>query len=476
MTRRLQDHPWRRRCLGLGIGFLILLAAEGLCRLAGWGRPDPSIDPFVSFEGTSPLFTVDPLTNTHVTASERLKFFVEDRFPRKKAANTYRVFCLGGSTVQGRPYSIETAFGSWLRLGLEAAYPQRRFEVVNCGGVSYASYRLIPILQECLRYEPDLFIICTGQNEFLEERTYATARKWKKAYAAASHFRLYHLLRQLSGPPAAATADESRPILKEEVDALLDYRGGLEAFQRDDVLSQGIRSHFRNNIYRLISLAQAHSVPLLFLRPPVNLKDSPPFKSQAAGPRVEALLSQAQQHFQTDVDQSILLLLEAIKLDPRCARAHYELGQCYLGQADYRRAETCFWRALEEDLCHLRLLPGMAESLFSICRRQEVPCLDLQQLLGRECPQGLVGQEILVDHVHPSIRGHQIIASAIQQHLEPALGNPQSGWEERRRKTFDQHTAGLDDLYYTHGQLRLRNLRLWTQGRTDGPPIGTRGK
>ena len=85
-------------------------------------------------------------------------------------------YCLGGSTVQGRPYAIETSFTTWLELNLRTADPRYQWEVVNCGGVSYASYRLVPILRELLAYEPDLFIICTGHNEFLEDRTYASVK------------------------------------------------------------------------------------------------------------------------------------------------------------------------------------------------------------------------------------------------------------------------------------------------------------
>ena len=44
--------------------------------------------------------------------------------------------------------------------------------MINCGGVSYASYRLGPILDEVLGYEPDLIMLYTGHNEFLEARTY----------------------------------------------------------------------------------------------------------------------------------------------------------------------------------------------------------------------------------------------------------------------------------------------------------------
>ena len=465
----LRAHPWRRRFLGLGIGLLMLVTFEGICRLAGWGRQDPLSDPFVSFEGTVPLFSIDPLTNTFVTSPQRQKFFVEDRFPRTKPAGTYRVFCLGGSTVQGRPYSIETSFGAWLRLSMKAAYPDRRFEVVNCGGVSYASYRLIPILTECLNYDPDLLIVCTGQNEFLEERTYAREKRWRRAHAIASHLRLYHLLRRLTpgrGPVA------SRPILKGEVDALLDYRGGLELYKRDDRWRRGVEEHFRSNLVRLITPAKNASVPVLFLRPPVNLKDCPPFKSSSA----PAPKKDPQPRDKDDIGEAIRLLKRAIAADERQAMNRYLLGQLYLSQANYREAEAHLWRALEEDLCPLRLLPSMAADLKSICANQRVPCLDLQSLLGRECPQGLIGHEILLDHIHPSIRGHQLIARALLDQLEPRLGARSPGWERRRKEAYQAHLDHLDPLYYTHGQQRLQNLHLWTQGRADGPPIHRRSQ
>ena len=423
---RLQDRPWQRRFVGLVIGFLILLSLEGLCRLSGLGKPDPRNDPFVSFAYTSKLFTTDPLTNEYVTASERLKFFVEDRFPRSKGQDTYRIFCLGGSTVQGRPYSIETSFSTWLQLSLETAYPDRQFEVINCGGVSYASYRLIPILTECLDYEPDLFIVCTGQNEFLEARTYETEKRWQRAHAIASHSRIYHLLQRLKRPAPKIE-------LKQEADALLDYRGGLKAYTRDEAWMKRTQAHYHSNLERLIALSQSAKVPITFLQPPVNLKDCPPFKSDGA------------------------------------AADHYQKGQELLSRASFRQAETHFWRALEEDLCPLRLLPSMADDLIRICRQADAPCLDLHELLGKECPQGILGDEILVDHVHPSIRGHQLIANALLEHLSEIFGPIPQRHAATRAEIYQTHLDSLDALYYAHGQQRLRNLHLWTKGQTDGP-------
>ena len=153
-----------------------LLLAEVLCILCDWGRPEELGDPFVGFRGSRPLFVRRDDQDRYVLDPDRETFFRPESFAAHKGAREFRIFCLGGSTVQGRPYAIETSFTTWLELSLQAAAPDRQWEVVNCGGVSYASYRLAPILSEILNYQPDLIIVYTGHNEFLEERTYGAIK------------------------------------------------------------------------------------------------------------------------------------------------------------------------------------------------------------------------------------------------------------------------------------------------------------
>jgi hypothetical protein len=79
---------------------------------------------------------------------------------------------MGGSTTYGHPYEDPTSFCGWLRELLNAAAPDHRWEVVNAGGISYASYRVALLMEELAGYQPDLFIIYSGHNEFLERRSY----------------------------------------------------------------------------------------------------------------------------------------------------------------------------------------------------------------------------------------------------------------------------------------------------------------
>ena len=146
------------RLVAIALGLSPLLIGELVFCFLGLGRPTDIDDPFVGFSAVHPLFALNSQTGRYEIAPSRLEHFCADSFAAKKPANEFRIFVLGDSTVQGRPWTIETSFTKWLELSLNAAEPRRTWRVVNCGGVSYASYRLVPILQEVLAYQPDLII------------------------------------------------------------------------------------------------------------------------------------------------------------------------------------------------------------------------------------------------------------------------------------------------------------------------------
>ena len=165
LTRRRR---WMFRLAAILIGLSPFLLLEVVFRVADIGRQRELGDPYIGFSAIHPLFELNAAGDCYEVAASRQEFFRPDRFLASKPQDEFRVFCLGGSTVQGRPFAIETSFTTWLELSLQAAAPNTKWRVVNCGGVSYASYRLAPIMEEILAYEPDLIILYTGHNEFLE--------------------------------------------------------------------------------------------------------------------------------------------------------------------------------------------------------------------------------------------------------------------------------------------------------------------
>jgi lysophospholipase L1-like esterase len=479
------DRRWLFRIAAVFLGLLPLLVFEGWCIALGWGNPSLHDDPFVGFRSVVPLFVESDDHARYEIPKARQSYFRPESFPAKKGADTFRIFCLGGSTVQGRPWAIETAFSTWLEISLRAADPSRDWQVVNCGGVSYASYRLVPILEEVLRYEPDLIILYTGHNEFLESRTFDhiadRGRLLNASLDAASRLRTFNLLREgylrLQGN-SSAEPSESRPMLPTEVDALLDYRGGLEAYHRDEAWRDGVVAHYRYNVRRMIQMARDAGVEMILVNPASNLCDSPPFKSEhradltpAELAEWESLCAAAHEHARrgnVELQKAIGLFEQACQIDPQHAGGFYNLASCYQAAGNFDRARWAYGQAKDLDACPLRILQEMNDAVFEIADETGTPLLDAQQLFQQRSTDGIVGGDWLVDHVHPSIEGHQLLADALADALvAQGTVRPHAEWQQAKRDAYRDHFAGLDNLYFAKGELRLNALRDWAQGRAE---------
>ena len=480
------------RCVAVLLGLSVLPLFEMACRIAGWGADRPAIDAFAEFAAVRPLFRLDDSGKRYHVAEDRRSFFAEDSFAAQKPPDEFRIFVFGGSTVQGRPYSVPTAFGTFLEIGLKNAVPSKRWEVVNCGGVSYASYRLLPIMQECLSYEPDLYILCTGHNEFLECITYA---KVISAASIVSHtYRRLHglnsfrLLQIAMGGTAPSESDATRrshdSVLAEEVDALLDHQGGLEAYSRATLHADRVVATFGHNLQRAIDLSGHAGVPMLLMRPPSNLQNCPPFKSEfsartddSARRQIATDLKAAGRLQTTNMNEATDLLEQITAADERFAFSWYQLGQAYMLSGRTDDAVVAFRRARNEDVCPLRMTSDLGDMMFSVAENNNTPLLDIHQLLQKTARRNIVGDSVLVDHIHPSFRSNQTIAFAVIDRLRSLNLIPMEHkeWQASAQTAFDDHLQSLDNLYFLHGQRTLKSLKAWAQGRGDGPPLSVSG-
>ncbi len=467
------------RLLAIGIGLTPLAACEAILWALDLGRPSAYDDPFVGFSAVRPLFERNKEGTRYEIPRAHEKFFRRTEFDAVKGPDEFRIFCLGGSTVQGHPFSVETSFTTWLELSLRAADPTRRWRVVNCAGVSYATYREAIVVQELLGYKPDLFILCTGHNEFLEDRSYAHLKSApalvRLPLEQASRLRTFNWLcsesTRLFGPRTKPAQDD-RPKLAPEVEAVLDYEGGLASYHRNEDWRQGVIDHFRFNLRRMVDMVHQAGVPIILLNPVANL-DTPPFKAEHRKgisaddkKRFAAHWEEARQEYRGSLPKAIVYLKQAIAVDDQHAGIHYDLAQCYkdVGRLDEARAE--FIRAKDLDICPLRILEPMNQATLDIARATDTPVIDLVAFFGGLSPGGITGYNWLVDHVHPSIIGHQQIAGLLfDEMVRLGYVHPRPNWIAERDRLYRRNTESLDDFYYLMGQKRLGNLKLWAEGR-----------
>jgi len=453
--------------------------AEGLFVILDWGRPAEHDDPFVGFRAVHPLFVPSADGLRYEIARSRQAFFRPDSFAARKAPSEYRIFCLGGSTVQGRPFAVETSFTTWLELNLQLAEPTRTWQAVNCGGVSYASYRLVPILREVLAYQPDLIILYTGHNEFLEDRQYAHLRDIPAVVAwpweLAARTRTYHLVREaylrLSGSPRSRAAAD-RPILSDETEAMLDYADGLSRYHRDEPWRRGVIEHFRYNLARMVRLCGQANVELLLVNPASNLRDCPPFKSQHRDGltpdelrRWDALRREGTDLAKSDPFRAADLLRQAAAIDDQHAGLQFELARCLEATGRIAEARAAYVRAKELDVCPLRALEQMHGIILDTAARADAPPVDARKLVEARSTRGIAGGYLLIDHVHPSIEGHRLIADALTDELiRRGIVHPAPNWRAGQEQAAKGHLASLGEFYFARGLERLDAVRKWAAG------------
>ena len=479
---------WQRLLLVfVGISFLAVL--EIVARLLPLDLESPAEgDPFVGFSELHPLFVPYRDADGSLrmkTAPGKLKWFNPRDFAAEKEYGTFRIFTLGGSTAYGRPFSHATSFSGWLSrlLNLQPGTPVH-YEVINAGGISYASYRVVTLLKEMLAYEPDLFIIYTGHNEFLETRTYEdflSQPPWLfKTRESLSHLETYRLLNRVwqnirdnfSGGSTGGSGVHAN-VLSPEVETLLDRSVGLEYYQRDTLFSRGVYEHFRYNVIKMIRICQEAGIPLVFLRPVDNLKDFSPFKSQCRAElisdqrvRLDRLLREGNIAIsERRLQDAIEIFRQAVALDSLFADARFYLGRAYFESGNIADARNSFLMARERDVCPLRAQEPIHDALMRETAKAGVDLLNLPALFRQRSQGGIVGKEMLVDHIHPLPEGNLLIALEVLTWMRDKgmfrrVALPD---EESLGNLYREVMNSLTEDYFRHGIVNLAKVLTWSK-------------
>lgn len=488
--------PRRRRTfvvLAVVLGFLPVVTLELGLRVLGVGDPS-AVDLHAGFGSSARLFELDEVDQVYRTRLASQRFFVEQEFPAAKSPTDFRIFCLGGSTVQGRPYRPETAFGQWLELQLNAADTSRRYQSVNCGGISYASYRLRPLLQEVLTYRPDLIILATGHNEFLEDQTYAHVKQRSglriRLEESARSLRTVMLLRRLTGGEArqepTEDSDETSAPSPEAVEARLDDAAGYASYHRDNEWQQRVAGGFDDSVRAMVQMCQEAEVPIVLVQLGANLRDCPPFKSEhradidvADEQQWQTLFDNAAAEAINSPAAALALYHQAAKIDDQFPLLSFRIARCQDRLKQFDQARRSYLLALEQDICPLRMPDHISEKLTAIAEETQVPIIDAAAAIADRSPQQIPGFNAFVDHVHPTIGGHQKMAQSIAAALQQAdivASSPVAA--EQLRRLYHDHMKSLGATYFSNGRRRIGWLENWAQRQRlldEITPVDTRG-
>ncbi|MBU0484619.1 MAG: tetratricopeptide repeat protein [Proteobacteria bacterium] len=441
-------------------------------------------DPFVGFSYFQPLFVEETQSDGSVmmtTAKNKLKFFNAQNFPKKKGPNTFRIFCLGGSTTYGRPYDDKMSFSSWLRAFLPVADPSHQWEVINAGGISYASYRVAELMKELGQYEPDLFIIYSGHNEFLENRTYQHVQEIPWVIVGLTEIlgstRIYSAMKYVidKAVPSSSSQAQKKYQMTGEVQEILNQSVGPEAYQRDDLFEQDVIAHFKFNLERMVAAARSVGSEIIFVNPVKNLKDISPFKSQIdegltgdKRKRWENLYISGTSLFNSGkYGEAVNIFQKALVIDSRFAHVDFSLGWAFFKLGQFGEAKESFQRAVDEDICPLRILTPMIRDLRSVTEKMGVPLVDfqssLEKIYARDYGHTIFGEEYFLDHVHMTYQGYRLLAlNLLDELVRQGTVKPVPTWnDEAIAAVTKKKEAQLDPEMIARSLFNLGSVMNW---------------
>mgnify|MGYP006279286557 CR=1 FL=1 len=361
---------------------VLLVLLESVARVVELWAPPATVDLGQGFTAASRLFVPAPdAPDCLVTNPDKVVSFQEQRFLRDKPPDTLRAFFLGGSSVNYLDYELPR---------LEERLAKRfdavdRVEIINCGGLSYGSHRLVLIAREVLGYGADLLLVYSGHNEFEElEQLDLANLQTLGLQRALSRSALYRFVRdRLAARRIDALREaRNRRILEQALpDTARTWRHeftGEEKHERMDA--------YRRNLETIVTLCRERGAGVILGTVPSNLFR--PGLPGAAGARYEReVLSR---FAQGKYEEGRRIAQEILQDNPR-------------HQASDREN---------------RILRNLAET-------HDVPLADVEEAVSKAEPHGIPGETLFNDHCHLNPAGNRILAEVFEREI--------LGWAGRNR-------------------------------------------
>ncbi len=342
----------------------------------------------------------------------------DEAFAFKKSARTFRIFCLGGSTTAGWPYQYNAGFPSQLQARLSQLFPERDFEVINVGISAINSYSVLDFTRELLRYQPDLFLIYMGHNEFYGALGVAStqgiglSRSFIKAYLALEKFKLVQLMR------GAVAWLRRSPVRTGEQHTLMENMVGDKKILLDSPKYRRARADFAANLGEILETIKKAGAPVLVSTLVSNIADQPPFESAftpgfSAQTQWHSFEQQGDHAFaRGDYGAARAAYERAEALDAMPASLSFKLGKCHQALGDSLQARRFLESARDLDALRFRASSEFNKVIRETCAQHDTPVAETEDHFVNASPSGLIGHSLILEHLHPNATGYLLMADA----------------------------------------------------------------
>jgi len=401
----------------LAFPFLFFILVEGALRVYQYG-PDLSLFFTQELNGRTYHIMNPDVCRRYFSRIPFAPSTSPDYFVVPKPAGTYRIFCLGGSTTVGFPYWYNGAFSAFLHDRLQSTFPDRSIEVINLGMTATNSFTVLDFAEDLLSYEPDLLIVYDGHNEFygaLGVASYESSggSRWlSKLSLALARVRTYQFANDLAaGFKSLSAGQEDRGTMMERLSRgntvpheSETYRDGLEWFSE--------------NLRALKELAADRGIPVLLGTQVSNLRNLVPFVSRVP----DEMPAQARLAFNSRFNAGIEKYMDgnfdaalddftsAIQIVPAHAEAHFRLARCLDTLGRHLEALQEYVAARDFDELRFRASSAFNDTINAMDDGTQFFSADIEKAFAAASPGGIIGDNLILDHLHPTAYGHFLIA------------------------------------------------------------------
>ena len=361
---------------------IILLLLEGGLRLIPYGDnlklfiPNP-------IEGYEEYMIVNPGAGKKYFQKLEYTAPPNDIFLREKPEETFRFFVMGSSTVVGFPYEENLMFSRILHKRLQDAFPGKHIEMVNTAITAINSFTLRDYTKEILKYKPDAVLIYAGHNEFYGAFGIGSNENMSKSPGLTRlhlwfmDFRFYQLFRNITSSTLGKIASGNS---KQVHGTLMKRIVGDRDIPYDSDNYHLAMSRYRQNMGELILQFSEKQIPVFLSEVISNVKDIAPLSYQSTEKENEAMKA-----FRT-------------------AEANYEKG-------DYHSAKELYNKARDLDGVRFRASGEVNQIIEALSLKYDTHLVPMLQAFENNSPHGIIGSNLLTEHVHPNISGCFLMAN-----------------------------------------------------------------
>lgn len=332
------------------------------------------------------------------------------RFQKIKRANTFRIVCLGSSSMLGTPYQLNASIPGIVRRQLRHLYPAKEIEVINLGAAAINSNVIVELAKNILPYKPDLVLIYMGHNEFYGPDGVGASWLQKKFPFLT---RVKYFINDL--------------LLIKAIENLLTHSGATNKSRKGNLMQQVSNQQkvylhseesettfktFEANTIEIVSLFKQKNIPVIISDISSNLL-FPPFLYDSIPQNIQrqfkALAARAEQAGNTP--EAIESAVQSISADTVNALLHYLRGTIYMKLKHYSTARTYLLRAKDEDLLKFRAPSTINAIIASIASSRQIPFISADSLFSSLSEFGIQGNNLFLEHLHPNAKGYYEIAT-----------------------------------------------------------------